>query len=249
MKTLKLQQEWLQNILPDGFPYPSSTLVSGPGGSGKPLVGYMFAKEWLEQGGAVVFLLTSTTFEYFKDTMRMLGIDIERFNDHILYIELDTTQKQIIKTKDNYLQANFVIPEIWIQMIKEIDRFGKPFDVPGVMVSGSALNLLFFSDTYKEKIQSGILETLTENRRHTWLFTVNSDAFKKLITPLEEAADNLMMSHMEKPMQLFLKIINMKGVSFKQETVKVPLSQEILKSLREEAEKGKRNLIPMIKKL
>ena len=35
MKRLTLKARWLQEILPDGFPYPSTTLVSGPGGSGK----------------------------------------------------------------------------------------------------------------------------------------------------------------------------------------------------------------------
>ncbi len=250
MKTLHPEQEWLREILPEGFPYPSSTLVSGPGGSGKPLVGYMFAKEWLQQGGAVVFLITSTTFDYFLETQEMLGVQMDRYDDRTLYIELDPSLREIVRTSDNYLKANFVIPEIWENMIKEIDRFaGKISGDPGVMISGSALNLLFFSDTYRRQIQQSILDTLRRKKDHTWLFTVNSDAFKDLILPLEEAADNLMMSRMEKPMQLLLHILRMKEVPFKNEEIKVPLSQEILRSLREEAEKGKKNLIPAIKKI
>ena len=250
MKTLSLQDRWLQEILPGGFPYPSTTVVSGPGGSGKPLIGYMFASEWLQQGGSVVFLLTSTTYEYFCDTLRMLGTDPEKFARQIRYVELDLTQKEPLQTADNYWKANFVIPEVWDQVMEIVHRFtAEVSDDPGVMVSGSALNLLFFSGTYQKQIQEHILQTIRSEKRETYFFTVNSDAFKELIIPVEEAADNLMMSRMEKPMQLFLKILRMKDVPYVKEEVKVPLSREILKSLREEAEKGKRNLIPGIKKI
>jgi len=250
MKTLSLQSKWLQEILPEGFPYPSTTVVSGPGGSGKPLIGYMFASEWLQQGGKVVFLLTSTTYEYFCDTMKMLGTDTAEFNEQIRYIELDLTQKEIVQTAHNYWKANFVLPQVWDQVMEIIHRFSAEVNSdPGVMVSGSALNLLFFSETYQKEIQQHILETIRSEKRETYFLTVNSDAFKELIIPVEEAAKNLMMSRMEKPMQLFLKIIRMQQVAYHHEEVKVPLSQEILRSLREEAEKGKRNLIPGIKKM
>ena len=250
MKTLSLQSKWLQEILPEGFPYPSTTVVSGPGGSGKPLIGYMFASEWLQQGGKVVFLLTSTTYEYFCDTMKMLGTDTAEFDEQIRYIELDLTQKEIVQTAHNYWKANFVLPAVWDRVVENIRDFSAGGEEdPGVMVSGSALNLLFFSPTYQKEIQEHILETLRSNRQETYFLTVNSDAFKDLVTPVEEAAGNLMMSRMEKPMQLFLKIIRMQQVAYHREEVKVPLSQEILRSLREEAEKGKRNLIPGIKKM
>jgi len=52
MDTLKLEEEWLQKILPEGLVYPSSTLISGPGGSGKPLVEYAFVASWLKAGGS-----------------------------------------------------------------------------------------------------------------------------------------------------------------------------------------------------
>ena len=37
MKKLKLHRRWLNEMLPEGLPYPTSTLISGPGGSGGPL--------------------------------------------------------------------------------------------------------------------------------------------------------------------------------------------------------------------
>ena len=50
MKTLELEQGWLQKLLPEGLPYPTSTLISGPGGTGKPLVELAFVSSWLRAG-------------------------------------------------------------------------------------------------------------------------------------------------------------------------------------------------------
>lgn len=56
MNTLYVQQEWFDRLLPEGLPIPSSTLLSGPGGSGKPLIGSVIVAAWLRQGGSVVFM-------------------------------------------------------------------------------------------------------------------------------------------------------------------------------------------------
>jgi hypothetical protein len=41
----------------------------------------------------------------------------------------------------------------------------------------------------------------------------------------------------------------MKGVAFRKEEIEVPLSSEVLESIRKEAEKGKKDLIPMISRI
>jgi archaellum biogenesis ATPase FlaH len=53
MNILKIEEEWLQEALPEDFPCPSSTLISGPGGTGKPLVEFAFVSSWLTSDGAV----------------------------------------------------------------------------------------------------------------------------------------------------------------------------------------------------
>ncbi|NIA10251.1 MAG: hypothetical protein GWP10_11135 [Nitrospiraceae bacterium] len=50
-------------------------------------------------------------------------------------------------------------------------------------------------------------------------------------------------------MKLYLQVTRMKGVPFIKKEVEVPLSREVLENIRQEAEKGKRNLIPEIRKL
>jgi len=56
MKKLKLHHRWLNEMLPEGLPYPTSTLISGPGGSGKPLIDFAFVHDWLKAGGNVIFI-------------------------------------------------------------------------------------------------------------------------------------------------------------------------------------------------
>ena len=42
ISTIRIECDWLQKALPEGMPYPTSTLISGPGGTGKPLVEFAF---------------------------------------------------------------------------------------------------------------------------------------------------------------------------------------------------------------
>ena len=48
--------DWLDKLLPDGYPLLGATLVSGPGGSGKPLISLLFSAAWLDAGGRALFM-------------------------------------------------------------------------------------------------------------------------------------------------------------------------------------------------
>ena len=246
MEKIEFSRDWLREAFPEGLIFPSSTLISGPGGSGKPLVGYIFAAEWLEKGRNLVFLLTSTNKEYFENTMGLLGAPIDKYRNKIFYIDLDPHIDGIEKLDDMNIRANFVKPEIWE---KALNMGFEVFDNKDIMVVGSALNLLFFSETYRQGIFEKIRNDLQNSGDKTYMLTVNSDAFKNLIEKIEQVADNLMMSRMEKPMKIYLKIERAKDVSFKQEEFPVPLSRQVLESIKREAEKGKKDLIPAIKSL
>lgn len=237
----KLNIEWIDKLIPEGFPLHTSTLVSGPGGSGKPLIGYIFASSYLNQGGNLIIILTSTNRQYVINVMKIFGVDLLKENDRVFYIELDPTIKDIEKIDENTIKANLVKPDVW----DEIRKYMKGNE----MVVASALNLLFFSKTYGDKIYEKLREIIKNDKNTTYFFTINSDAFRDKALGLEEVADNLMFSRMEKPMKLFLRIERMKGVKFLNKEVKIPLGKNILKSIKMEAEKGKKNLIPMISKI
>jgi len=247
---VKLGIDWIDGILPRGFPANTSTLVSGPGGSGKPLIGYIFASGWLRNGGNVIFLLTSTTLEYLRNTMRLLGTDLDDYYGRVFFIELDPTIEDIEIVDDDYVRANFVKPSVWDEALSlaSIYLSNSPSEI-GTMVVGAALNLLFFSPTYGKAIHEKIKGALSVDKTKTYFFTVNTDVFREMVGELERVSDNLMFSRMEKPMRLFLRVERVKGAPFEKKEIEVPLSKEILEEIRKEAERGKKNLIPAIKRL
>ncbi len=241
---------WIDRILPQGFPTNTSTLVSGPGGSGKPLVGYAFASGWLRNGGNVVFLLTSTTLEYLRNTMKLLGTDLDDYYGRVFFVELDPMIEAIEPVDDTHIRANFVKPDVWDEAISlaSIYLSNTPSEL-GAMVVGAALNLLFFSPTYGRAIHEKIKGALSVDKTKTYFLTVNTDVFRGMVEELERSVDSLMFSRMEKPMRLFLRVERVKGAPFEKKEVEVPLSREILEEIRREAERGKKNLIPAIKRL
>ncbi|OQX53390.1 MAG: hypothetical protein B5M53_06990 [Candidatus Cloacimonas sp. 4484_209] len=248
MERIKLGVDWIDEMLPDGFPVATSTLVSGPGGSGKPLVGFIFSSGWLRNNGKVIFLLTSTNLEYLQNTMKLLGTNLDDYIKKLFFIEFNPTIDDIKKETTNHIQANLVKPEIWNKSLQLADNYLNSVSSEiGTMVVGSALNLLFFSKTYGKVIHKKIKEILEKEKSRTFFFTVNSDAFKDMVLELERVSDNLMFSRMEQPMTLFLKTSRMKAVSFNKEEIKIPLSKDVLESIKKEAEKGKKNLIPTLK--
>ena len=241
---------WIDEILPKGFPTNTSTLVSGPGGSGKPLVGYMFASGWLKNSGNVIFLLTSTTLEYLRNTMKLLGTNLDDYYGRVFFIELDPMVDDIEPVDDTHVKANFVKPGVWDEALSLANVYlsNTPSEL-GAMVVGAALNLLFFSPTYGKAIHEKIKGVLSADKTKTYFLTVNTDVFRDMVEDLERVADNLMFSRMEKPMKLFLRIERIKGAPFERKGVEVPLSRDILEEIRRETERGKRNLIPAIKRL
>ncbi|HUX56128.1 MAG TPA: hypothetical protein VMV77_04090 [Bacteroidales bacterium] len=250
METVKFNNQWTNNLFPQGFPIRTTTIISGPGGSGKPLIGYIFASDWLNAGGQVVFLLASTTVDYFKKSMLMLDVDPDNFPEQVYMIELDPTINDLQIISANHIKANFVIPENWDKALTVANQFfAQKENKLGMMVSGAALNLLFFSKTYGQLIHKKIKEYIIQNTDKTLFFSVNSDAFKPLVEELENIVDILLFSEMRKPMTLFLQVQKAKEVAFFDQEVKVPLSSEILDSIKHEAEKGKTHLIPMIKNI
>jgi len=254
MIRLKTGHEWLDELMPEGLPIPSSTLVSGEGGSGKPLVGFSLISSWLKNGGNLIFILTSTGEDFVRKAMKgIYDIDIGEYEGALEFIDFDPTLdpsvSAIEKTGEGPIKANLVNPGVWDEAIEiASDRLGQKSEL-GTLVFASALNLLLFSKTYGEGILKKLKETIEEDKTKTYLFTVSTSAYKEKIRALENAADNLMFTRTEKPMRLFFKIIRLKGVDFSKEEIEVPLKTEDLRIIKDLAEESRTNLIPIISKI
>ncbi|MFW5947489.1 MAG: hypothetical protein ACOCUW_03260, partial [Gemmatimonadota bacterium] len=93
MDRVPITTPWLSVLLPDGWPVRTSTVITGPGGSGKPLIGSVVAASWLERGGSVVFM----SLQYPDHSLieaglrRVAGLDPADYRDRVAYLELDTS--------------------------------------------------------------------------------------------------------------------------------------------------------------
>ena len=87
MTNLRTNIPWLEELLPEGIIIPSSTLISGPGKTGKPLVEFAFVDAWLKAGGSLIGVpLQYPSGELVRIAMQKLyGTDQVIFNLWLLF--------------------------------------------------------------------------------------------------------------------------------------------------------------------
>ncbi|MBN3034891.1 MAG: hypothetical protein JW861_04840 [Bacteroidales bacterium] len=250
MKTIKTDEEWLKKLLPEGFPYPSSTIISGPGGTGKPLVELALVARWLKSGGSLIGVpLQYPNMEFVKTALKKLyNIDLQEYHRQTAMIQLDLTISEYDDANGNVLKANLLKPEIWNKVIEKADSMIEKGDM-GTMIFGSALNLLLFSPTYKDEVIKNIEYIIKNDKSKTYLFSVSTSAFADKIELWEKAADNLMFTRMEKPMRLFCSVSRMLEVGFSKEEIDVPISPEALMEIKKVAEMTRKRIIPEMMKI
>ncbi len=250
MTNLKTNIKWLNELLPEGISIPSSTLISGPGGTGKPLVEFAFVAAWLKAGGSLIGIpLQYPTGELVKTAMKKLyNMDLNNYQGKVVYIQFDPGINGYEKTGKDTLKANMVKPQIWDETIEEAENMLDKTEL-GTMVFGSALNLLLFSKTYKDSILNKLKEVLQYDKSHTYAFAVSTSALADKIKVLEDVADNLMFTRMEKPMKLFLRIDRMKNVGFSKKEKEISIPEEMLNEINVIAHKTRKTRIPEIMKI
>jgi len=250
MKKLQLNQDWLVDLFSKGLGYPTSNLISGPGGTGKPLLGFGIVNDWLKAGGNVMFIpLQYPETKFVKTSLKGLyGIKVEDYQDRLSYVKFDLDVDEWERTSNNELRANLLKPEVWQDVLGEGERFFSSEDGPGTLVFASALNLLLFSPTYKEANLDNLEELLKHDKERTYIFTVSTSAFREDIRRWEHAADTLMFSRMEEGMKLYLRLERLENEKVSSDEVNVPITKERLKAIKEVAEGVRKRKIPAIKK-
>jgi KaiC/GvpD/RAD55 family RecA-like ATPase len=246
MKHLTIADDWLKKLLPEDFPYPSSTLISGPGGTGKPLVEFAFIASWLKAGGAMIGIpLQYQDTAFLKTAMNKLyGVDLDDFLKKIVYLQLAPGIERH-QESGNTIKANLLDPAVWNETIAMADDMIEKSDL-GTMVFSSALNLLLFSPTYREDTVKNLVDILKHDKSKTYIFSVSTSAYADKIEMWERAADNLMFTRMEKPMRLYCRITKMKEVAFLEDEVPVPIAKEMLMEIKDVAEMTRKRIIPEI---
>lgn len=251
MNRILTGQAWFDRLVPEGIPTHTSTLVSGPGGSGKPLIGNLITSAWLKQGGSVVFMsLQYPSYDFIIAGLKnVANLDLADYQERVVFIELDMSRQDMLISTANHFKANLVMPGIWDSVIDQACSL-VPNQEPGILVFGSALNLLLFSPTYSKTVLGRMKNTIQNDKRCSYLFTVSTTAKAELIAELEEVSDNLIQSHSEKqPFRLFMNISRMKDSPFIPDEIQVPFTPEMLEDVKEVADHSRLRVIPLIQKL
>ncbi|MBN2571685.1 MAG: hypothetical protein JXA68_06120 [Ignavibacteriales bacterium] len=250
MSKLKINVDWLDNLIPEGISLNTSTLITGPGGTGKPLVEFAFVAAWLKEGGALISIpLQYPKAELMITAMQKLyNIDLNDYSDKIVFIQFEPTISNYNILNDNILQANLVKPEVWNDTVKVAENMLTKNE-KGIMVFGSALNLLLFSDKYSKATLSNLEDIIEKDKSKTYTFAVSTSAYEKEIKILEDKADNLMFTRMVEPLRLFLRIVRMKDALFSGEEIEVPISEEMLMEIKKIAESTRKRKIKEIKNI
>lgn len=251
MNTLKIHAPWLAKILPQGWPIGTSTLITGPGGSGKPLIGNAVVASWLREGGSVVFVsLQYPSADFITESLRKVaGLELADYPGRFFILELDAGMEGMEVVDVNRIRGNLVKPHVWEAALERAVS-SLPAGGPGPLIFGSALNLLLFSPTYGQAILDKMKETMARTEERSFLFSVSSSAKREMIVELEEAADNLLESHSTRePFQLFLKVRRMAGVEADPREVVVPISAETLGEVKAVADHSRKRVIPQVSKL
>jgi len=237
---------WLDALMPQGIVLPSSNLISGPAGAGKPLIGALFCDAWLKQGGALIHLLIHFEREYAEKLLIHFNPGLTGYDERVVFIAFDPKLEGLEKTGNMYIKANLLKPDIFDEAL-DMARALLPDSQLGVLIYASALNMLLFSATYGQMIHQKVLDLLKSGQN--MLFTISDNVLEEQTERWEEAADNVFYSHGIGIMRLAFRIEKMKNVDFKKDEVEVPLSEDELSSVRSEAEQARMNLIPMIRKI
>lgn len=251
MKYLQVEQAWFDELLPEGLPYPSSILLSGPGGSGKPLIGNILVASWLRQGGSVVFMsLQYPDHSFIKAGLeRVSQLDLDEFQDRVAFIELDVTLEDMVRMEARRFKANVVKPRVWDTVLEKACST-LPHQGPGILIFISALNLLLFSPTYGEGILQKMLDSAQEESGVTYLFSASTTAKAEAVAQLEGVVDHLIMTRSTKsPFRLFMEIKRIKDAPFSGEEIEVPFSPEVLNDVKEIADHSRKRVIPQVRKI
>jgi archaellum biogenesis ATPase FlaH len=244
MSNLKFTIDWLYKLLPQGLYIPSSTLISGPGGSGKPLVEFAFVAAWIKAGGSVIGipLQYPTTEMVMSSLNKLYQIDLKQHQKKVAFIQFDPMANNCEQINSNTIKANMAKPEQWDKAISMAEELVEKSSF-GTLIFGSALNLLLFAKNYKISILNKLKDLIQNDKTRTYVFAVSTSAMADEIKNLEDVVDNLMFTRMEKPMRLYLQITRTLNLRHFNKEIEVPIPKSMLKEINAIAEATRKTRI------
>lgn len=100
MNTFQVDQNWLAEFLPMGIVYPSSTVISGPAGSGKPILSTILSASWLRHGGTAIILLLSSDRDNTERLLKLYNFYADTSIHKIIFVNLNPNIDGFQKVSD-----------------------------------------------------------------------------------------------------------------------------------------------------
>lgn len=255
MANFEVNYDWFKQVVPEGLPVPASILLSGPGGSGKPLIGLGAVASWLQQGGKVIFVPLQYPDRSFTETdlKTLYGVDLAEYAGSVFFMAFDLERRpdvdDIQRTGPDMLNANFVNPDVWDAAVgMAVEALGP--SERGTLIFGSAVNLLLFSKTYGEAMLGHLKALLQKDTAETYLLSLSNNVMADKIAELEAAADHLLLAEMTKPERdLTLRAVRVKDAPYKQEPIIVPFDKALLAEMKQLADASRQRNLPAIKQI
>lgn len=246
MKSFKISQDWLADLMPDGIHVPSSTIVTGPAGSGKELISSMIAASWLIRGGSLIHILTNYNREHAKKLFTYHNVSTNDIAGRIVYIDFDPQINDLKKVSKDELRANLLKTDVFEATIEKAQNM-LPQSDSGIMTYMTALNMLLYSKTYGTAIFNKYLKMVKDKQQY--LFSFSNNIFADKMHEIENAADNEIYVHGTGIMRLSLKIMKMKEVPFVQDEIETPFTEELISMHLKSIQQMRQTLIPIIRKI
>ncbi|MGM0372127.1 MAG: hypothetical protein ACQEQJ_06455 [Halobacteriota archaeon] len=238
MNRFETGREWLDAPLQDGISTPSATVITGPGGAGKPLIALGVVTSWLQAGGSVIgaplqfpdpnFLAHAAADLYDYDL---------RESGAYVHVRFDPDIDGVQHTDDKDLRANLVDPENWEQTLDTaIESVGG--GGPGILFFATALNLPLLSPTHADPL----IETVGDvfDRELTSLVCVSTSMLADRARTVGDLADTLVTaSVLEGPQRLQFTVERQDGEPIESDPVEAPFDPALLESIQQRAERAK----------
>jgi hypothetical protein len=246
MRSFKIDQSWLADLMPEGICVPSNTIISGPAGAGKELISSVIAASWLIGGGSLIHILTNYNRGHAEKLLSSANMSKNDIAGRIVYIDFDPQIMDLKKLSNDELQANLLKTDVFEASLEKAQNMLLQNDL-GIMIYMTALNMPLFSKTYGTAVFNKYLD-LAKEKRHS-LFSFSNNIFADKMHEMENAADNLIYVHGTGVMRLSMKIMRMRGVPFIKDEIQTPLSEELISMHLKTIQKMRQTFVPIIRKI
>lgn len=245
---------WFDSILPSGIPIPSSILISGPSGTGKPFAGLAITGSWLQQGGRVIFIPIHSAYPQLFETGLRALIDrpLQQFPESHFFIlfdpDMEPKEQNLEVVGGNAIRCNLLNPRVWQEALglATASMEGKG----PILVFASALNLLLLSPSFGDQLFLMLLDTIRNTRGWTYLLAISSSILVEKAIILEQASDHLfLMKRLPRDRRIFLRAARVRGADYHNTAVPLPGLPDLVEDLKDEAVASRRLLIPKVSKI